>query len=403
MKKISLAAVLLSLLIGCGGRDDSSATPSTGGGEAAEIEAEQATLAAEPIPAVMSLPSEYPKSWFFAHDLNFFNMLDGKIVILDAGAETREYKGQLPAGMAAGFAFSKKRKEIYITETIHERRVRGARHDYLTAYAVESLQPLYEIELPNVRYQGMPYEWATQLIENDRFLLIFNFSPAATVTVVDLEKREVVNQIGVPGCAMIYPTGRRGFSTLCGNGGMTTIKLDENGQVAGETKTETFFDIDHNALFMSGVVINGRGYFPTYLGDMQPIDFAAEDPVLLEQWPLLSADEKASGLRPGGWQFVASNGGDEIFMLIHEQGAEGTHKNPSADVFVYSMTAKKKLRQLTLKTPAISIALTGGETPYLVAFNIDLEIDIYDADSGDWLRKIGGLATETSFAFYSVQ
>lgn len=393
-------------LAACGGSNDSAEegaadAEKTSVGEGAEKPA--ATLEPEPIPNVLSLPRDYPDTWFFAQDLNFFNMVDGKIVILDAAAETRAYKAQLPAGSAASFAYSSSRGEIYVAETIHELRVRGPRHDILFVYDVENLEPLADIELPPKRYQGMPYESSFVLIDEDAFGLIFNFTPAASVTVVDIAKREVVSEIPVPGCAMMFPTGPRGFSTICGNGGMTTIQLDETGNVASEKKTQPFFNIDDDAMYMMNAEHEGVRYFPTYLGHIQPIDFTEAEPKLLERWSLFTDAERAEGRRPGGWQLITNDSKGEFYILVHPDGGEGTHKDPSAEVWVYSMADQRRMRTLQLKHPAISIEATKGEDPYLIALNIDLELDIYDAQTGEWLRKIGGLATETALGLHAVE
>ena len=59
------------------------------------------------------------------------------------------------------------------------------------------------------------------LIDDERFLLFYSFTPGTFVTVVDLKKREVVNGVPLPTCAGIYPHRQAaGFSSLCGNGSM---------------------------------------------------------------------------------------------------------------------------------------------------------------------------------------
>jgi len=411
LRHFVFVAAAMVVLAACGGKTDETediATVEAETTQAASTENEKndakssTPLQPEPIPNVLSLPANYPDTWFFAHDLNFFNLLDGKVVILDAAAETREYKGQLPSGMGA-FAQSRRRGELYVAETIMEFRVRGARRDILMVYDTATLNPLAEIELPAKRFQGMPFKQAFVLIDNDRLALVYNFSPAASVSVVDLDKREVVSEIPIPGCAMMFPAGARGFSTICGNGGLTTVQLDENGGVLSEVKSEPFIDIDNDAMFMKSAEMGGVRYFPTFLGNIQPIDFRGEAPALLEPWSLFSAAEAAEGLRPGGWQLITNDALGEFYVLVHPDGAEGTHKNPSAEIWVYSMAQKRRVRKIALKTPALSIELTKGENPYLIAMNIELELDIYDAKAGEWLRKIGGLATETAFGLYAVE
>lgn len=414
MKQLLVIAVAAAFVLGgCGSGSESASDTQVGNSEAVAAQAgpaqagatpsQQPGLSPEPIPHVLTLPADYPDTWFFAEDVNFSNMVDGKVVILDAAAGTREYKGQLPAGSAASFAQSWKRHELYVAETIHELRVRGPRHDYLFVYDTETLNPIAQVELPAKRFQGMPFNSSMILIDDDRLALIYNFTPAASVTVVDLEQRKVLSEVQIPGCAMMFPIGSRGFSTICGDARLTTIHLDENGVVASEAKTAPFIDIDNNAMFMMNAEYKGIRYFPTYLGDIQPIDFNSERPKLLKKWSLLTQQERQDGLRPGGWQLIAGDSAGDLYVLVHSGGAEGTHKNPSATVYVYSAKDKKRVRTLTLEKPAISIEVTKGEIPYLIAFSVDMNLDVYDARTGAHLRTLGGMATETAFGLYAVQ
>jgi len=373
-----------------------------GGATTAEPEGPPAALGPEPVPNVLSLPETYPDTWFFAHDLNFQNALDGKVVILDAAAETRAYKGQLPSGVGS-FAWSPARNELYVAETIHEYRVRGPRRDFLMVYDTATLAPQAEIEIPAKHYQGSPYKTSFMLTNDGAFGLIYNFNPAASVTVVDLEARKVVSEIPIPGCAMVFPIGARGFSTLCGTGGLTTVTLDEAGALAAEAQSAPFIDIDNDALGMMSAEINGVRYFTTYTGGVQPIDFTGEAPKLLEPWRMTSEAEAAEGWRPGGWQYLTADGAGRLYILTHPGGGEGSHKNPSDQVWVFDAAEKSREKVLTLKAPAVSIEATRGETPYLIALNIEMELDIYDAESGEWLRKIGGGATSTALGLYAVE
>jgi hypothetical protein len=40
-----------------------------------------------------TLPINYPSTWLFAHDANFYSLLTGKIIIVDVAADTEEFKG----------------------------------------------------------------------------------------------------------------------------------------------------------------------------------------------------------------------------------------------------------------------------------------------------------------------
>lgn len=358
-------------------------------------------LEVEPVGRIEQLPAQYPSEWFFAHDLNFTNMLDGKLVLLDAAASTREYKGQLPAGQSASVGFSRARGEIYVAETIHERRVTGKRHDYFTIYDTATLKEKAVIELPPHRLQGMPYQGAFELTQNGRFALVANFTPAASVTVVDLDSRAVASEIEIPGCVLVFSTGPSGFSSLCSDGALMTTQLTDGGQAAGTSRSQPFIDIDNNAMFPQFGMVGGTRYFPTYRGDIQPVDFSSMQPRILPKWSLLSDAERKAGWRPGGWLLMAAHG-KQLFVVMHEGGQEGSHKNPGSQIWVFDATTKKRVRTIELKTPAISIHVTSGRDPRLIAFNAEMGLDIYHAGTGKFSHTIGDLATETSFGFLGV-
>lgn len=403
LRQLGKSAAILSLAfmaIALGGCEQNDAANSN---DDLETSIEGPALEIEPLNVVENLPHIYPSNWFFAHDVNFFNMLDGKIVILDAEAGTKEYKGQLPAGQAASFAFSKTNNEIYVAETLLENRVSGERRDILSIYDTASLGVKDRISLPAKRYQGMPFESSFALVDSDKMGLIFNFTPAASVTVVDIPNRRVLSEVPLPGCAMIFPAGIRAFSSVCGDGAIVTISLDAAGAVIDEKRTKPFIDIDNNAMFLKNANIGSVRYFPTYLGDIQPVDFSGGSPKLLEKWPLTDDQERKAGWRPGGWNLISENAAGEIFILMHQQGKEGSHKDPGSELWVFDSKSKKRVRKIELRNPAISIHVTKGKSPRLIAFNVELELDIYDANSGKWSHKIGGLATETSFGLYGVE
>ena len=56
----------------------------------------------------------------------------------------------------------------------------------------------------------MPMLAQARLTDDDRFLLIYNYTPAQSVTVVDVPARKFVGEVDIAGCALVYPTGPRG-------------------------------------------------------------------------------------------------------------------------------------------------------------------------------------------------
>jgi methylamine dehydrogenase heavy chain len=74
-----------------------------------------------------------------------------------------------------------------------------------------------------------------------------------------------------------------------------------------------------------------------------------------------------------------------------------------ANRWVFDGEAKRRVNRFELAVPALSITLTRDEDPLLVATNINLEIDVYDASSGQHLRNLGNFGQETPLILFGAQ
>ncbi|WP_321396263.1 amine dehydrogenase large subunit [Emcibacter sp.] len=363
-----------------------------------------AELEIEEIPNVATLPADYPTDWIFVADGNFNAMIDGKVILMDIASENRNYKGSFGAAMFGAFLQSKDGKELYVGETFYSRGTYGEKTDVLVILDKENLAPVDEIILPGAkRGQFMPQKGAMQQTNDGKFVLVFNFTPAASVSVIDIAARKIVNEIPTPGCSMIYPTGKRGFATMCGNGTMLSLVLDDDGKVAEKSTTESFNNIDDNAMFMKMGMIDGVAYFPTFLGDVVPVDLSGKAAKNLPAWSLIPEEDKAKNWRPGGWYLVADDKNGHLYVLVHEDGVEGSHKNGGSEVWVYDVKKKKRVQRIKLDTWGISIEVTNTKKPMLAVVNAEFKLDVYDAASGKFIRNISVNDAGTPFIMYAVE
>ena len=200
----------------------------------------------EPIGIIETLPEQYPDHWIMAQDLSFFHMLEGAVRVIDPSEETTgdQYKGQMTSSFIAVFEHSKVRNEHYVIESFFSRGGRGGkRTDLVTIYDPTSLSVSDEIEIPAKRITGMPKGTQAALIgEKERFLGVYNFTPAQSVSIVDLEKRVFVNEVATEGCGFVIPNGARSFSSICSDGSFLTSSLDTSGALTSSTRTEAMFD-----------------------------------------------------------------------------------------------------------------------------------------------------------------
>ena len=199
--------------------------------------------------------------------------------------------------------------------------------------------------------------------DDQRMALVFNFTPAASVAVVDLAKRQPLGEIDIPGCSLVYPSGARGFSTLCSSGTLLTVHLDANGAVAGKSESKRFNPLDTDPLFTGSAGLNGVRYFPSLHGRIQPIDMKSEDVKILPDWPLVSASEKTDNWRPSGWQLIASDEKSLLYVLMQPDAGEGTHKDPATEVWVFNPSTKSRVKRMRLVRPGSSIARHNAMRP----------------------------------------
>jgi methylamine dehydrogenase heavy chain len=357
----------------------------------------------EQIGVIKTLPETYPAHWIIAQDASFFHMNDGKIIVLDADSDDPgdRYKGMFNASFIAQFYQAKTRPEMYVVETFHARGTRGERTDVLTIYDKRTLAPSGEVVIPPKRASEMPLDFNLQLLDNEKLALVYNFTPATSVSVVDLVAREFLAEIPIPGCSLVYPMGGRSFASLCADGTILSVSLDENGQQVSASRSEKFFDANEDPLIEKAALIDGVGYFPTFSGNVVPIDLTGSTAVTGEPWSL--AGDEDDGWLPGGLQVTASDSMGHLYVLMHKDSYDGSHKDPGIEVWVFDTDARRRINRIELQLPAISIEVTRDDEPLLVVTNVNMEIDVYDAVDGEYLRTIGNFGQETPLLLHGAQ
>jgi methylamine dehydrogenase heavy chain len=338
-------------------------------------------LPADTIPKVQTLPAKYPTTW------SFLNYAGDRIELRNVGSDSREVKGQLQARDSATLLVPDKRPEFYVADTVWSRGVRGTRTDFITIYDTQTLNPIGEIVLPGTKRALITaMEGLFAFTDDQRMALVFNFTPASSVAVVDLVKRQVLGEVEIPGCSLVYPSGTRGFSTLCSSGTMLTVRLDANGAVAGRSESKAFNPLDTDPLFTASTVVGGVRYFPSLHGRVQPIDMRGDEVKILPDWPLVPAADEAGHWRPSGWQIVTGDEQKLLYVLMQPDAHEGTHKDPATEVWVYNTATKTRIKRLRLARPGSSISLTHGTEPLLLV-QAGERLDVYEPN-GSLVRSM---------------
>jgi methylamine dehydrogenase heavy chain len=338
-------------------------------------------LPAETIPKVEKLPARYPTTW------SWLNYAGDRIELRNVGSDTREVKGQLAAHDSATLLIADKRPEIYVADTVWSRGARGTRTDFITIYDKQTFEPTGEIVLPGTKRALITaMEGLIAFTDEQRMALVFNFTPASSVTVVDLVKRKPLGEIEIPGCSLVYPSGARGFVTLCSSGTLLSIRLDANGAVAGRSESKAFNPLDTDPLFTASATLGGVRYFPSLHGRLQPVDMKGDDVKVLPDWPLVPAADAPGHWRPSGWQLIASDEQKLLYIVMQVDAHEGTHKDAGNEVWVFNPATKARVKRLRLVRRGSSIAVTHDADPLLLV-QAGERLDVYDTQ-GMLLRSL---------------
>ena len=354
-----------------------------------------APLPLEPVPASASLPAKYPDSWMLVHDFNFNSILDGRAAIVDLTAPANNLKGQIPVPQFGTVIASTTRPEIYTGDTYYSRLTRGERTDVVTIWDTASLSPKGEVILPGAkRGQMVTIKNGFQLLNDEKWLLVFGFTPGASVYVVDLDARKVVNDIAIPGCSMMYPTGKTAFSTLCADGTLSTVTLDAGAQVVSTVTTPAAVnDLDHDPMFMMPARVGGISWFVTFKGQVHGLDLSGPGVKDLGTFPLGTAAGAVTEWRPGGWQVISADAAGRLYVLMNPNGRDGSHKDGGTEVWVVDPLKRVRLQRIVLANPGVSIEATRQTQPRLVVARGDGGLDVYDALAGKLERSLEGAIT----------
>ncbi|MPY22361.1 methylamine dehydrogenase [Shewanella psychropiezotolerans] len=339
---------------------------------------------------VMILPDVFPETWMFVDETSFTNMFGGKMILLDV-AETRHskrIKGTADKNLMGNFIQAKTRPEFYIMESFHTRGARGPLTDVLTIYNKTTMAVIKELVWKDRRLQALPRRNAMALSADEKFLYVANFSPAGSFTVVELNSKKIIETIETPGCVLTFSTGIRSISSLCSNGGMLTTVIDEKGHLKSRHRLKPFFDTDKSPIFERPAIIDGIAYFPSFDGLLHELNLSGKVAKHITSWSLLNEQERKQNWRPGG---LALNDSDEqglMYIIMHSDGHDGTQTQGGSQVWIFDVRAKKRIKVIDIPNWAVSIALTRGIKPLLVVTNGELNLDIYNPESGELIQTL---------------
>jgi methylamine dehydrogenase heavy chain len=280
---------------------------------------------------------------------------------------------------------------IYAYGSFYTRTYYGDRSDFVLLYDAESLNPVAEVEIPP-KSAGIGHSGMIGLI-NDRFVGVWNITPAMSVSIVDTEAREFVGEISTPGCAAVYPIAD-GFLMPCGDGALQYITLDDDGEETSRTRSEVFFSVEEDPVYDYAVPTGDGWMFMSLDGNVFTASVVDGEIVVSEPFSIF-ADEEEEGWRIGGRQPFAYNAETGLLVtLMHQGGGQETFEDGGRHVWAFSMNSGRRGYVIELDEESRGVQLTPDASPLMV-MGAGGALRIHDGLTGRHLRTIdemgGGL------------
>jgi methylamine dehydrogenase heavy chain len=361
-----------------------------------------ATWAAEPLPPEkigVAVPPPPTPHRLYLTDLQIAHISDGVVHIVDG--QSFKYLGMLSTGLFGITALSHDSSEMLIASTYYTKRNRGDRFDQLEAYDTKTFALKKEIVIPPKHAMALPYKGTIAPSVDDSFVFIQNATPLSSVTVVDHKAWKVTAEVPTLGCWIVLPAGSNPhrFATLCGDGTVVTVTLNDKGDSATQTRSEKLFDPEKDPLFVQGERVGDSYYFVSYEGNIKVINVGGDVAKLEDSWSLLDDADKKGAWKPGGYQLMALHAPSKrLYIGMHDQAKNGSHKNPATEIWVFDTATKKRIQRAP-GSGAIAIALTKEDQPTLYAYDgVNMKFVRYEVApalkpvaSGDKVGDFAGL------------
>jgi methylamine dehydrogenase heavy chain len=364
--------------------------------------------------AVGILPDHSGKDWFWVWGNNAPSQVDGRALLFDGNGRNL---GQLNTGFWPNNLIpSRKRSELYSVETYFGRGLRGQRTDVVTVYDGRTLSPLQEIAIPPRRMNALGSTGLSVISDDERFLLVLNYTPAQSISVVNLAVGQFVTEFETPGCASIYPAGARDFYSICGDGSFLHVRLDDAGRPVLRQRTARMFDPVDDFLTTAASRNGSLWYFVSKQNNAYALQMTPAGVRRAGKWSLTSAAERKDGWRISGVQHTALHrDSGRLFVLMHRGGPD-TQQEPGTEVWVYDVKTQGRIERIKLEELSIAIGVSQGARPrlYSVDFfwpmpapaklwiyltkgeselmkSVQQCVTVYDARDGEFLRRIDDL------------
>jgi methylamine dehydrogenase heavy chain len=320
--------------------------------------------------------------------------------------DSGKMEGSIPAGYISNLAIAPDNSQFFVSETYWTHGSRGRREDLVSIYNAKTLNLTKEIALPGRALVSKRQNFDINTSGTRAYVYIM--MPVSSVAWVDLTKQQMGGTVEIPGCALVFPWGESGFSSLCADGSLASVAIPATG-AAAVTHTKPFFDAANDPIFDNGFVDRGTGkaIFISYTGLIYEARLGLDTSVNAPWSIQKAAGYAAAGTgvqelawRPGGGQFAAYHkASGKLFVLMHP-GNYWTHKHGGTEIWVLDTKTHALVSRFPLRAVPSSglgddpvpfyedIGVSQDAKPLLYLLNPEGNDVVLDATTGEQLRKI---------------
>ncbi len=290
----------------------------------------------------------------------------GTSMVTVFGSNDLKAKGNISTGLISQFGLSKDKSKLYTASVYPKRIVWGDIDAVVQKFDVKGLKLDKEIETSPKMAQVSATVNTFSLSAGDKYAFVQNATPAASVSVVDLATNKAVLEVPTPGCWGIYPSqDATKFSSLCGDGTVTSYQLSGDASSYEASKSDKIFDTDSDALFITSQRDGNKLMFTSFNGNMYVLDDSGKTAKLDEKFSYTKDID--GGWLPGGYEVIAYNKPNDImFITMHPDGHEGSHKDGATEIWGVNMKTHKVVTRVKAEEP-ISLAVSQTKSPDLFA------------------------------------
>jgi methylamine dehydrogenase heavy chain len=304
---------------------------------------------------------------------------DGASSINVLSARDLHSKGHMSMGELSQMAISTDGKTAFTASIYQKRYTYGDLETLLQVFDVSTLRPTKEIVLPSKLALLVASESMVATSADGKYVYVQNATPATSVTVIDPVAGKVTGELPTPGCFGIYPSLHDyRFSALCGDGTVASFALRSGGGSAERTQSAKIFDPDKDPLFLqSARVAGGELVFLSYNGNLYRLSDEATAVTLLGTRSIVEGT--SGGWAPGGHELFGYNKrNDVLFIGMHPNAKDGSHKQAAKEIWAFSVKARK----LLFRTPVDDVnSLTVSDDALPVVFALSDKVTRrYEAD-----------------------